>query len=131
LSDESLIAVSAGSLNLSKAVKAVFYLNYDGLTDLLEIYEKVCNIDRQLLKAEMKTLKANATVFNILNPEHTPIMSGELQSYPNVQTYASWTDIVSELRYMRTIFLSHEAREQLLTKYNAPGPFLSAIFAQH
>jgi len=31
-------------------------LNYDGLTDLLEIYEKVCNINRQLLKADMKTV---------------------------------------------------------------------------
>jgi len=64
-----------------------FDLNYDGLTDLLEIYEKVCNIDRQLLKAEMKTFKAYATVLNyILNPEHTPFMSGELQSYTNLQT---------------------------------------------
>jgi len=60
-------------------------LNYDGIIGLLEIYEKVCSIDRQLLKAEMKTFKADVTVLNILNPEHTLIMSGELQSYPNLQ----------------------------------------------
>jgi len=66
--------------------RVLFLIWYDGLTDLLEIYEKVCNIDRQLLKAEMKTFKADATVLNIMNPEHTPIMSGELQSYPNLQT---------------------------------------------
>jgi len=36
------------------------------------------------MKAEMKIFKADAT--NILNPEHTPITSGELQSYPKLQT---------------------------------------------
>jgi len=76
----------AFGFSLSKAVSAVFDLNYDGLTGFLEIYEKVCNIDLQLLKAEMKIFKADATVLNILNPEHTLIMSGELQSYPDLQT---------------------------------------------
>ena len=70
--------MSDESLSLSKAVSSVFDLNYDGLTGLLETYEKVCNIDRQLLKAEMKTFKSDATVSNILNPEHAPIMSEEL-----------------------------------------------------
>jgi len=83
----SLLAVSAESLSLSKAVNAVFYLNYDGSTAMVFWKAmRVCNIDLQQLKAEMKTFKADATVLNILNPEHTLIMSGELQSYPNLQT---------------------------------------------
>lgn len=78
--------MSDESLCLSKAVSAVFELNYDGLTGLLNTYDKVINIDRHLLKAEMKTFNSTATVTNILNPEHTPVISEELKLYPNLQT---------------------------------------------
>jgi len=56
-------------------------LNYDGLTSLLEIYEKVSNIDRQLLKAEMKIFKVDATVLNILNP-----VMGSLETLSRLDT---------------------------------------------
>jgi len=52
------------------------------LIDLLKIYEKVCNIDRQLLKAEIKTFKPDATVLNILNPDTLPSCQG---SYNRIQ----------------------------------------------
>jgi len=41
---------------------AIISFTYDG-TGLLVIYEKVCDIDGQLLKAEIKTFKTDATVF--------------------------------------------------------------------
>jgi len=78
----------------------------------------------------MKTFKADATVLNILNPEHTSIISGELQLYPNLQTgmRLALTLPVSSATCER-FFSAMRPVKKLLLKYNASGPFLGAIFA--
>jgi len=60
-------------------------MNYDGLTVFWRKHAALM----QLFKAQITTFNADETVSNILNPEKTPILSGELQSYPNVRTVMS------------------------------------------
>ena len=76
--------ISDESISISKAVSAAFALDFDGLQSLLDRYETVLKIDRQLLKSEISIFKSTAMFTDILNTEHTQIMSAELQQYPNL-----------------------------------------------
>ena len=76
--------ISDESISISKAVSAAFALDFGGLQSLLDRYETVLEIDRQLLKSEISIFKSTAMFTDILNTEHTQIMSAELQQYPNL-----------------------------------------------
>ena len=51
--------ISDESISISKAVSAAFALDFDGLQSLLDRYETVLKIDRQLLKSEISSLYSN------------------------------------------------------------------------
>ena len=76
--------ISDESISISKAVSAAFALDFDGLQSFLNRYGTVLKIDRQLLKSEISIFKSTAMFTDILNTEHTQIMSAELQQYPNL-----------------------------------------------
>ena len=63
----------------------------------------------------MKTLNSAATVTNILNPEHTPVMSEELKSYQNLQTVVrlALTLPVSSATCERSFFAMRQVKNYL------------------